>query len=244
MKRKTQTFKPLILSLVFLFIFSQAYAQKTENDKTIRSISVTGKAEKEIAPDIIHFDISLKEYQTKLGSKFTISELENQLVAAVKKAGIPKENLTVENVYGYNYSWTKKEENKEFMARKQFQLKLSDGKYLTQILNQIDPKGIEYARVSQYTHSRIREINQELQVEAVKNAKAKAEALLAPLGETLGKVIEIQENPNGYQPVYYYKNQNNMRSMAMAEESSSMVSDVEFKNIKLEAELNIVFSIQ
>ncbi len=237
-------FKLSILFLALIFAYPQLKAQKKESDKTIRSVSVTGKAEKEIAPDIIYFTISLKEYATKSGSKFTISELENQLVAAVKKAGIAKDNLTVENVYGYNYNWQKKEQNKDFMARKQFQLKLSDGKYLNQILSQLDPKGIEYARVTEYTHSRIHELNQELQVEAVKNAKTKAEALLAPLGEKLGKVIEIQENTEGYQPVYYYKNQENMRSMAMADESGNMASDVAFKNIKLEAELNIVFSIE
>ncbi|MBK6265486.1 SIMPL domain-containing protein [Marivirga sp. S37H4] len=242
---KNKLFKFSLLTFALIFSFSQLNAQQKENDKNIRSISVTGKAEKEIAPDIIYFTISLKEYAIKSGSKFTISELENQLSSAVKKAGIDKENLTVENVYGYNYNWQKKEENKDFMARKQYRLKLSDGKYLHQILNQLDPKGIEYVRVTEYTHSRIQEINQELQVEAVKNAKAKAEALLKPLGEELGKVIEIQENAGGYQPVYYYKNQNNnMRSMSMAEESGMDASDVEFRNIKLEVELNIVFSIK
>lgn len=219
--------------------------QKSENDKAIRSISVSGKAEREVLPDEIYFDISLREYSTKSGSKFMISELEKQLVAAVKKAGIPEKNLTVQNVYGYNYNYSKKEENKEFMARKQFQLKLSNGKMLNQILSQLDPKSIEYSRISQYTHSKIKEIEQELQIEAVKNAKAKAEALLNPLGEKLGRVIEVQENRPGYQPVYYYKNQNNnMRSMAIMDESANMESNVEFQKIKVEAEVIIVFSIQ
>ncbi len=219
--------------------------QKPENDKTIRSISVSGIAEREVLPDEIYFDISLREYSTKSGSKFMISELEKQLVAAVKKAGIPAENLTVQNVYGYNYNYGKKDENKEFMARKQFQLQLSNGTMLNQILSHLDPKSIEYSRISQYTHSKIKEIEQELQIEAVNNAKAKAEALLNPLGEKLGRVIEVQENRPGYQPVYYFKNQNNnMRSMAMMDESGSMASDVEFQKIKVEAEVNIVFSIQ
>ncbi len=234
-----------ILLASLLMVGTVQAQQKSENDKAIRSISVSGKAEREVLPDEIYFDISLREYSTKSGSKFMIAELEKQLVAAVKKAGIPAENLTVQNVYGYNYNYGKKEENKEFMARKQFQLKLSDGKMLNQILSQLDPKSIEYSRISQYTHSKIKEIEQELQIEAVKNAKAKAEALLNPLGEKLGRVIEVQENRPGYQPVYYFKNQNNnMRSMAMMDESSNMESNVEFQKIKVEAEVNIVFSIQ
>ncbi len=234
-----------ILIASLLVISSVEAQQKSENEKAIRSISVSGKAEREVLPDEIYFDISLREYSTKSGSKFMISELEKQLVAAVKKAGIPSENLTVQNVYGYNYNYGKKEENKEFMARKQFQLQLSNGSMLNQILSQLDPKSIEYSRISQYTHSKIKDIEQELQIEAVKNARSKAEALLNPLGEKLGRVIEVQENRPGYQPVYYFKNQNNnMRSMAMMDESANMESNVEFQKIKVEAEVNIVFSIQ
>ncbi len=244
MINQTLTIGSILLASLLMIGTVQAQ-QKSESDKAIRSISVSGKAEREVLPDEIYFDISLREYSTKSGSKFMISELEKQLVAAVKKAGIAAENLTVQNVYGYNYNYGKKEENREFMARKQFQLQLSNGTMLNQILSQLDPKSIEYSRISQYTHSKIKEIEQELQIEAVKNAKAKAEALLNPLGEKLGRVIEVQENRPGYQPVYYFKNQNNnMRSMAMMDESSNMESNVEFQKIKVEAEVNIVFSIQ
>lgn len=239
--------KKLSLFIFALFLISfipQIQAQEKSSEKSQRTISVTGVAEKEIQPDIIYFTISLKEYQLKTGSKFEMNELENQLVSAVERAGIEKENLTVENVYGYNYSWNKKTENKDFMARKQFQLKLPDAKKLNVILSKIDPKAIEYVRVSQYTHSRLQELNQELQVEAVKNAKAKAEALLKPLDEKVGKVLEVAENQQNFQPIYYKSYQNNRMMSASADESASMESDLDFKNIKLKAEVHIVFLIQ
>ena len=229
-----------ILTLVALRLNGQ---EKMNQSATLRTIAVTGIAEQEIVPDVIYFTISLKEYALSNGSKLHMQELENQLVAAVTKAGIKAENLKVENVFGYNYNW-QKQKSKDFMARKQFQLKLSDAKSLTQILSFLDPRGIESARISQYTHSKIEEINQKLQVEAVKNAHQKAIALLAPLNEKVGKVIEVQENSRGYQPIYYYKNhENHMRTMAMVEDEN-MASDIEFRNIKLEAEIHIVFSIE
>ncbi|RUA37587.1 MAG: SIMPL domain-containing protein [Bacteroidetes bacterium] len=231
-----------ILSILLVSMVPQIQAQSS--DKSQRTISVSGVAEKEIQPDIIYFTISLKEYQLKTGSKFEMSELENQLVSAVEKAGMDKENLTVENVYGYNYSWNKKTENKDFMARKQFQLKLPDAKKLNLILSKIDPKAIEYVRVSQYTHSKIKELNQELQVEAVKNAKLKAEALLEPLNEKVGKVLEVNENQQNFQPIYYKSYQTNRMMSASADESTTMESDLDFKNIKLKAEVHIVFLIQ
>jgi uncharacterized protein YggE len=233
-----------VLAILMIAVFPQLQAQEKSENRNLRTISVTGVAEKEIEPDIIYFTISLKEFQLKTGSKFQMNELENQLINSVEKAGIEKENLTVENVYGYNYSWDKKTENKDFMARKQFQLRLSDAKKLNMILSNIDSKAIEYARVSQYTHSRLQELNQELQVEAVKIAKAKAEALLKPLDEKLGKLIELSENPQKFQPVYYKFYQNNRMMSASADESVAMESDLNFKNIKLKAEVHIVFLIQ
>lgn len=235
------------LSILFAFIVMSTFqlqAQEKSTDKKLRTISVSGVAENEIKPDIIYFTISLKEYQLKTGSKIEISELENQLVNSVEKAGIDKENLVVENVYGYNFSWNKKNENKDFMARKQFQLKLSDAKKLDVILSKIDPKAIEYARVSQYTHSRLNELNQELQVEAVKNAKQKAEALLKPLDEKVGRVLELSENQQNFQPIYYKSYQNKRMLSMSADESAAMESDLDFKNIKLKAEVYIVFLIQ
>ncbi|WKK76474.2 SIMPL domain-containing protein [Marivirga salinae] len=233
-----------ILAILIISILPQLKAQEKSDHKKLRTISVSGVAEKEVEPDIIYFTISLKEYQLKTGSKFQMSELENQLVNSVEKAGIDKENLTVENVYGYNYSWNKKTENKDFMARKQFQLKLPDAKKLNVILSQIDPKAIEYARVCQYTHSRLQELNQELQVEAVKNAKAKAEALLKPLDEKVGKVLEVSENQQNFQPIYYKSYQNNRMLSESADANASMESNLDFKNIKLKAEVHIVFLIQ
>lgn len=237
-------FNVFIFVLFLIAISTKSQAQEKSSDKSQRTISVSGVAEKEILPDIIYFSISLKEYQLKTGSKFEMNELENQLINAVVKAGIEKENLTVENVYGYNYSWNKKNENKDFIARKQFQLKLADAKKLNVILSKIDPKAIEYVRVSQYTHSRLQELNQELQVEAVKNAKGKAEALLQPLDEKIGKVLELNENQQNFQPIYYKSYQNNRMMSASADESASMESDLDFKNIKLKAEVHIVFSIE
>jgi len=227
----------LILALVIAF---STYAQDSNN--ALRTIKVTGIAEDEIKPDILYFIISLKEYKLNSGSKFLISGLEDQLIKAVENAGIDQENLKVENVYGYNYDW-KEKNNKDFLAKKQFQLKLTDVDKLNQILSEIDPKGIEYARITQYTHSNINELNQNLQVEAVKNAKAKAEVLLEPLGEKLGKVIEMSENQRDFQPIYY-KSVSNNRMLTASSENSSIISDLDFKNIKLKAEVHIVFSIQ
>ena len=228
--------KLIILPLLLIFTVS-LHAQQKAADKTLRTIAVEGKAEKEIAPDIIYFSITLKEYTSEDGKKVSITNLEKQLSAAVKNAGIAAEDLVVENIYGYNYNWREKE-NKNFEARKQFQLKVNSPTMVNKVISQVDEKGIQNARVAKYTHSRIDEITHELQVEAIENAREKAIALLKPLGESLGRVIEVQENA-GRQPIYY---QNESRMMAM--DASSGGTSSQFKDIKIETTIQLVFAIE
>lgn len=235
MKMSKQLFAIVLIGL----FFSTGLAAQDQSKEFKRTISVTGEAEKKVLPDIIYFNITLKEYQLKTGSKISIDELEKQLSTAVKKAGIRPDDLTLQNVYGYNHWWNKENENKDFMARKQFQLKLADSERINQILASLDPKGIENVSIAQYTHSKIDALNKQLKIEAIKNAKEKAIYLLAALDEEPGRVISISENTQGYQPVYKYQS-SVMRTM----DAGNGGSDIGFQKIELQSEVNVVFEIK
>jgi len=89
--------KKLILSALILFTITAAQAQSVD---LRRKIEVSGTAETEVTPDIIYFSISLKEYMDGR-NRVDITTLENQLVKAVADAGLPKEDLTINNISGY-----------------------------------------------------------------------------------------------------------------------------------------------
>ena len=93
-------------ALISVFSFS-AYAQ---NIDTRKKIEVTGTAEAEVTPDILYIGMSLKEYFRDANNKkkVEIEELERQLQEAVLKAGIPKENFTINNISSYTTWWEKK----------------------------------------------------------------------------------------------------------------------------------------
>lgn len=231
-----------IASLLCLFFMApQLKAQK--EDAPRRVIHVQGEAEKEIIPNKIYLTISLREYEESKGNKISIAELENQLQVAVRKAGLKPDQLSVENVYGYNWYWMwKKDKNKDFMARKQYRLTLSDLKSVNKILENLDEKGVENMNISGYTHTDIDEMNQALEIEALKNAKAKAAAMVEALGGKLGQVVEINEMSNNYQPIYYARSNNMlMKTDAMAE---SPAQDIDFKSIKLNARVSVTFAIE
>lgn len=233
--------KVILMAFVALMSLS-AMAQQVD---LRRKIAVSGNAELEITPDIIYIQISLKEYfrDNNNKKKVEINELETQLYDAVLQAGISKENLTISNVSSWNYNNAKRNKNPEFLASKQYTLKVSELYKYNQILDALDAKGIQNTYIQSYDHSNMAKLKQDLQIKALKDAKNKAGALLASIGNQLGAPIEIQEVNNSYYgtPV--------MRTMAASSMEKSadatMVSpEIDIKTIKLSYNMNVIFEIK
>jgi uncharacterized protein len=225
--------KTSLVSLLLAFIISFSHAQ-------VRSISVEGSAKREVEPDQIDLHITLREYLGKNGQKTEMRELENQLANAIKKLGMKPEQLQLANVYGYNWNQPK-EKSRDFMARKEFVVKLSELSKVNQLLNALDAKGIEYVRMGEIRNSKMDEIENQLRAEAILNAKNKAIGMLAPLDEDLGRVLEINEQQQS--PVYpvMYKRMN--MAEAYADDTMDELT-VEMRKISLEVKVYLRFAIK
>ncbi len=202
-----------------------------------KKIEVNGEAEMEVTPNEIYVRIVLKEYLDGR-KKVSINKLESQLVKAVDAEDLSKQDLTVESIYGYNWNW-KKQRSEEFLATKSFKLKVADLKKMNELLERLDERGINNVSIASYSHTDLQKLQQELKLQALKNAKQKAGYLLEGIDEELGPVIEVSElNPHQAQPIMY-----RAQAMEMAADSGYQ-SDLEFNTIKLKAEVRAVFSIQ
>jgi uncharacterized protein len=227
--------KLLIISFLSL-LCSLAFGQNVD---LRRKIEVTGIAEQEVTPDIINVTISLQEYMEGK-KKVTIDQLENQLEAAVKDAGIPKEDFTINNVSAWNNAWQKKK-NPDFLAGKQYGLRLHDLNKINQVLNSVDPKGIQSTNIDSYDYSKMTELKHDLKIQALLAAKDKATYLLNSINEKLGRPIDINETDNSNYPVaraYNLKAANVQYYSAPVAES-----DIDFKKIKLSFQVQAVFEI-
>ncbi len=230
-----------LITLAFVALFSlSAFAQQVDLRK---KINVSGSAEQEVTPDIIYLSISLKEYFKDNNSKkrVDITDLEKQLYNAVIKAGIDKENLMVNNISSYNYA-TEKKKNPDFLASKQYRLKVTDLNKWNEIIGSIDAKGVAYTNIDSYDYSGIEALKKELKIKALQAAKAKAQYMVEALGERLGGVIDIQEinNENYPQPMY---RANLMMKSEMADAGAG-APELDFKKIKLNYVVNTVFEIK
>ncbi len=228
--------KKLIAIALFGLFSVSAMAQQVDLRKKIH---VSGTAETEVTPDIIYIGISLKEYFKDNNSKkkVEITELENQLIAAVLKAGIAKEDLMINNVSSYNYA-TEKKKNPDFLASKQYRLKVADLNKFNQIMESIDAKGVAFTNIESYDYSKMDALKKDLKIKALMAAKEKATYMVTALGEKLGGVIEIQDGgDNAIQPVY----RNYMMKAEMAD--AAPAQEIDFKKIKLNFTVNVVFQI-
>lgn len=224
-----------LLSLFSLSAFSQQMMHMP------KKIEVNGSAETEVTPDIIYIGMSLKEYFKDSGNrkKVEIEDLERQLQSAVLKAGIPQENLMINNISSYN-NWWEKKKTPDFLARKQYRIKVTDLTKFNEIMSAVDPKGIENSNIESYDYSKIESLKKELKIKALQNAKEKAEYLISSIGGTLGGPLEIQEINIEAQPEIM----NFAKTVLRAASSEDGMPEIDFKKIKLNYQMRAVFEIK
>lgn len=232
-----------LLSLAIVALFSlNAMAQQADLRK---KINVSGTAETEITPDILYINISLREYlkdgNTK--KKVNITDLENELFNAVQAAGISKENLTINNLSSYSTVISKKKDP-EYLASKQYRLKVTDLNKWNNIIGSIDSKGIANTNIDSYDYSKIESLRKELKIKAILAAKEKATYLVGALGDKLGSAIDIQEISNDVFPQPVYRSNVMMMKAASADMAESYAPEIDFKKIKLSYTMNVVFEIK
>ena len=224
--------------LSLLLITGCCYVTFAQTTDLRRKIEVTGNAEQEITPDILNVSVSLQEYINGK-TKVTIEQLENQLESAVKTAGVPKEDFTINNVSGYNDTWQKKKAP-DFLASKQYSIRVSDLNKYNYIISQVDAKGIQSTNIDSYDYSKMAELKRSLKIKALLDAKDKAAYLLGAIGDKVGDAIQITDNDNssypGPRPMF--------KTMSMSAVAAAPAdSDIGFKKIKLSFQVNAVFEI-
>jgi len=227
--------KKIITLIALITITISAFAQNVD---LRRKIEVTGTAEQSVTPDIINVSISLQEYMDGK-TKVTIDQLEQQLENAVKDAGIPKEDFTINNISAWNNTYQKKK-TPDFLASKQYSIKFHDLDRFNVILSAIDPKGIQSTNIDSYDYSKIDQLKDQLKVKALLSAKDKAAYLLAAIGDKLGDAINITEadNSNFPQPAARM-----LFKSAVSNGADVQPSDIDFKQIKLSFTIDAIFEI-
>lgn len=236
-----KVFLALSASLFLLF----ANAQTGDNVIKQRTINVTGTAELEITPDEIYVQVELREYTKKNGEKVDIETIRNQFLSAAKSMGIADTDVVVQGYSGWdgNYWWYQKnkKKNPDMKAGITYEVKMQSVNDMDKLVDKLDDQATQNFALSRTSHSKMDSIKKELKIQAIKAAKEKATYLAAALGDNVGQALTINdpvENGSYPRPMYAA----NMMLKAADAEAAPM--DVDFKKIKIEYSVNVVFELK
>ena len=229
-----------ILILLLVTISGSLTAQTNQQERTIE---VKGISEMEIEPNEIKYTITIEEYWKEefekrkefkdYKTKISLSEIEDALIKDLRKAGIPKNEISVKNMGNY-YRYR----GKEFLYSKQFVIQVSDFEKINKLAEIVNAKGIKFMNISEVSHSDIETYKKQVKIAALQNAREKARYLVESIGSQLGKVITITEISDGF--VRPYRPEVMMaRSANAATESIDKV-----ETIKLSYQVKAKFNIQ
>ena len=233
--------------LFFNLLSLQAISQETIKQKTI---NVSGIAEMEVVPDEIFVQVELREYDKKGGSKADIDAIKNAFLKAVVSTGIRETDISLQGYQGWDGNFwlykKNKKKNPDLKASITYQVKLATSKKMDELVQKLDDEATQNFFIARVSHSKIQEFKKQLKIRAVQSAKEKAVYLAEAINEKAGEALTINEpNETGSFPQPMYAN----RMMKAAGENSDnngneQAPNIDFKKIKLQYEVNVVFALK
>jgi uncharacterized protein YggE len=241
---KTKAFSTLAVTLLFpLAVYAQTPAAKQVDQPYIE---VTGTAEKEVIPDEIYISIVIKEkYSNK--EKVTIEVQEEKLRNAIKALGIDLSNLTLSDA---NADYVKiRWQRKDVLTKKDYLLKVTDATTVGKVFMELEKLEIKDAWIARVHHSQMDSLRKEVKILAIKAAKAKADYLLAAIGEQTGKPVivkeaEISETRTRNTQSVMVNTSRHRYSDGDFDKSSLKDDEIEFRKIKIDAGVYVKFLIR
>lgn len=238
--------KKVLLSFLTGVMMLTAMAQDNNSAVKQRTVNVTGVAEMEIVPDEIYVQVTLKEYDKKGAGKIDIETIKNKFLEACKSIGLTEKEISVQGYSGFdnNYWLTRKnKKNPDLKASITYSIKLNSTGKMDELVDKMDDEATQSFSIAKVSHSKLDEFKKELKIKAIKAAKEKASYLAEAIDEHIGGAITINDanevNADYPRPMMYA---NAMMKSADAGESAPM--DVDFKKIKLQFEVNVVFALK
>ncbi|MCX5772564.1 MAG: SIMPL domain-containing protein [Candidatus Hydrogenedentes bacterium] len=170
--------------------------------ETVHSVSVTGTAVTRVAPDIVSWNIAVWD-QGELAQAKTRNEQKTQAVLdVIRRLGVAPEDVQTDYLrveQQYDQKMMPRRISIGWIVSRNITCKQRDLARFDEFINQLLDMADVDVRYSLET-SRYHEMRKETRLNALRLAKEKAEAMCNAVGETLGRVISMQEQ----QPAPYW----------------------------------------
>lgn len=240
--------KRILTGMIVFFNLLSFYAMSQETIKQ-KTINASGIAEMEVVPDEIYVQIELREYDKKGGPKVDIDAIKNNFLKAVLGTGISEADISVQGYQGWDGNFwlyrRSKKKNPDLKASITYQVKLATTKKMDELVQKLDDEATQNFFISRVSHSKIQEFKKQLKIKAVQSAKEKATYLAEAINEKAGEALTINE-PNEINPYLHpvFANRMMKESVQAFDAGGEQLPDIDFKKIKLQYEVNVVFALK
>ncbi len=178
-----------LLTITFVFLILQDLSALEIKD---RIITVTNSAEVVLSPDEVEIEITLQE---ESGNSY-IAKVEEAFWVKLGEHGVDRKQLSVDNVnveYYWYHWWKIRESSKK---TKKIVLKLDSKVNLLNLMKALNKDWVLDVRILSVSNKNLAKTLKEVQVTAIKEAKAKAQRLLTAIDEEVGEVVSVIEIPS------------------------------------------------
>lgn len=147
-------------------------------------VEVSSSAYREVAPNMVYLSITINERESK--GRITVEEQERDMVAALKKLGIDtKTDLRVSDLSSSQLK------RSQAVKTKSYQLKMTDVALVGSVYIALNEIGITTINIENVINTNKDSIEDELRVEAMRNARANAKLMAEAIDQTIGKAFYI-----------------------------------------------------
>ena len=235
---RTRTMAPQVLVTLVLLIFSAVALA----DEDTRSISASGKASVTAPPDIARISMAVVERNESLNTaQQAASATSGKILALLDKLGIERKHI---DTTGLNirpdYRWNRAAEKQEligYVVERRIMVELRDLDNLGQLLEGAVDAGANQVSPPTFDHTERAALQRRALADAVRDARANADVMVAATGAELGDVMTISSGGMPQQPRPI------MRAMAADAVAESAAESYVAGDIRFEAFVSIVYEI-
>lgn len=229
----------MLITVCSLLALGAASTQvKAQDFVTKHYIEVSGRAHKEVAPDMIYMTITINEKDYKNSS---LPALEGKMMTRIQGMGIDvKKDLVVKDMASnFKHYFLLKSDPK---LMKQYQLLVHSAQKAGEVILTLGQIGISEISIDKVECSQLEKYKDDVRVMAIKNAKARATLLAEAINHNIGKAIHITENDHNYRT--YGMPEMMMVKGNLADSDVVRVPEIEFEKIKIEVTVHATFELK
>lgn len=227
------------------------------------TISVTGNAELNTAPDVATFSFTIKETsKTIKEAQDIISEKVSKILDGLEDANIKEKDITTQSYTMYpKYEWVKVKSEEQialdgtvfyagnnskqvqtgFDVSQNVNVKLRDFDKVAEVLELFGDVGVENLNGPNFQVDKPDDLQEKAREMAIDEAQDKAKKLAKDLGVKLGKVVSFNEGSRGYNPQPYLSK---ARSFVAYDESADFAPELPVGENTISANVTITYKIK